>query len=87
MTLAVDETAGRVDVTVSDNGPGIPETERAVFRAGSETDLRHGSGLGLWLAYWAVTSVGGDLSFADRDPRGSRVTLSYRHPDREDRVS
>ena len=68
-------TTGRVHVTVTDNGPGIPEQESAVLTAGEETALEHGSGLGLWLVFWVVDKSGGELTFADNDPRGSVVTL------------
>ena len=64
-----------VYVTVTDDGPGIPETERAVLDHGTETALEHGSGLGLWLVKWIVDAVDGNVSFAERVPRGSEVTL------------
>lgn len=38
-----------------DDGPGIPEMERAVLETGEAVDpLYHGSGLGLWLVFSAV---------------------------------
>lgn len=70
-----DENEGRVRITVADNGPGIPEQDRTAITEGRETALEHGSGLGLWLAYWIVDSSGGELRFADNDPRGSVVTI------------
>ena len=65
-------------VRVADDGPGIPETERAVLAEGAETPLRHGSGLGLWLVHWSVTACGGEVRFADNEPRGSVVTVALR---------
>ncbi len=70
---AADDT---VEITVTDDGPGIPERERRVLVEGDESPLRHGSGIGLWLVNWGVTYLGGSVSFADADPRGSVVTLS-----------
>ncbi|WP_136688558.1 sensor histidine kinase [Halorhabdus amylolytica] len=64
---------GRIEV--ADDGPGIPPEERAVLLEGEETPVRHGSGVGLWLVSWTVTRLGGDLSFAEREPRGSVVTV------------
>ncbi len=64
-----------VDIVVGDNGPGIPPQEREVLLKGTETALTHGSGLGLWLVYWAVESVDGEIEFEDNDLRGSVVTL------------
>jgi len=63
-------------VSVADNGPGIPEPERALLSEEQEiTQLRHASGLGLWLVNWVVTQAGGWLSFEDNEPRGTVVTL------------
>lgn len=67
----------RLEFTVSDDGPGIPETERRTVLDGKETQLDHGSGLGLWLVTWIVTNAGGDLRFSDRPEGGSIVTLSF----------
>ncbi|MFW5939362.1 MAG: sensor histidine kinase [Halolamina sp.] len=70
--LAAEPFAGApaewVDLLVVDDGPGIPEPERAAVTGDQAiTQLQHGSGLGLWLVRWAVESVGGDLSFERRD--------------------
>ncbi|MFC4408023.1 PAS domain S-box protein [Haloarchaeobius iranensis] len=65
-----------LQVSVADNGPGIPEPERALLAEEQEiTQLRHASGLGLWLVNWVVTQAGGRLSFEDNEPRGTVVTL------------
>jgi len=73
--VAVTNGDDTVDIVVRDNGPGIPPQEREVLLEGTETALTHGSGLGLWLVYWAVESVDGEIAFEDNDPRGSVVTL------------
>jgi signal transduction histidine kinase len=69
-----------VEVTVVDNGPGIPENERAAV-AGDEpiTQLNHASGLGLWLVRWIVDSCGGDLSFETGRDGGTAVSLTLRN--------
>lgn len=74
--VTVGQVGDRVEIRVTDNGPGIPEEERKVLDEGRETPLAHGSGIGLWLVSWVVTASGGDLSFGERDPRGTVVTLS-----------
>jgi PAS domain S-box-containing protein len=51
----------RVEIQVSDDGDGLPESEQAVLESGSESPLKHGSGLGLWLVNWVVTGLGGEV--------------------------
>ncbi|WP_408959370.1 PAS domain S-box protein [Natrinema sp. 74] len=71
-------------LTVADDGPGIPEEERELLEGDREiTQLRHASGLGLWLVNWVVTQAGGRLSFADNEPRGTVVTLEVPRADPE----
>jgi len=64
------------EVTVADDGPGIPAHERNVLEAGEEDALRHGSGLGLWMMAWVADSLGGDVSIHERQPRGTVVRFS-----------
>lgn len=75
--VEVERDAGRVHVRILDDGPGIPSNEREVLERGTETQLTHGRGLGLWLIHWCMTTVGGQISFADRDPSGSELTLTF----------
>lgn len=81
----------RVEFSVADNGPGIPETERRVITGDEEiTPLTHGSGLGLWMARWIVESYGGDLAI-DTPASGGTIVRVYldsptdtpSHPSRE----
>jgi PAS domain S-box-containing protein len=71
-----NEPAGTLHIQIKDNGPGIPEQERAVLLEGEETALEHGSGLGLWISNWIINRSGGRISFAENEPRGSQVTVS-----------
>ncbi|MFO7832707.1 MAG: histidine kinase N-terminal 7TM domain-containing protein [Halohasta sp.] len=75
--VVVTETDDRVELVVTDNGPGVPEAERRVITAGIETPLEHISGLGLWLVKWIVEGMDGELEIEDNEPRGSIVTLSF----------
>ncbi len=69
------ETATGLLLVVADDGPGIPESERAVIERETESPESHASSLGLWGTNWAVTQLGGDLSFADSDLGGTAVTI------------
>jgi PAS domain S-box-containing protein len=82
-TTPVVTVSARVDDTsddllrlwVSDNGPGLPEQEREVLLEGEETQLQHGSGLGLWAVAWGIRRMGGELDFAENQPRGTVVGM------------
>jgi len=72
--IDAERTDGQVTLVVEDNGPGLPEDEIEVLRAGEETALEHGSGTGLWLIHWIITRSGGDLSVDVLDG-GTRVRV------------
>ncbi|WP_436907064.1 histidine kinase N-terminal 7TM domain-containing protein [Halosimplex marinum] len=73
VAVSADRRADGWLLRVADDGPGIPRAELDVLRAGTETQLAHGSGLGLWAIHWGVTRVGGAVRFETDD--GTRVTL------------
>jgi PAS domain S-box-containing protein len=63
-------------VTVTDDGPGIDDTEKAVVEAGRESPLEHGAGLGLWFVNWVVTRYGGSFQVAARDGTAGTGTVA-----------
>jgi len=65
---------GAVTFAVTDTGPGVPRHELDVLDA-RESSLEHGSGLGLFVVNWAVTTLGGDLAF-DADDDGTRALVT-----------
>ena len=77
---------GEVRVRVVDAGPGIPEDELAPIRRGEETQLTHGTGVGLWLVTWVVRQAGGDVEFGEQDGNTAVTVhlpgLDDEHPDR-----
>ena len=85
----------RLVITVTDEGPGLPEQERNVIREGQESPLEHGSGIGLWFIQWVIGSLGGELTIHANDPRGTRLSMAVpvreeherRRSDRHDGVA
>ncbi len=77
VTVSVDDNDRQVLVTVEDDGPGIPRAERELLEEDREiTQLRHASGLGLWLVNWVLTQSGGTLSFETEGIDGTQVRLA-----------
>jgi methyl-accepting chemotaxis protein len=74
--VSVESTDGGYSVVISDDGPGIPESELAAIDAGSETPLQHGTGLGLWQLRWGVDALDGELSFENEEETTVRIRLS-----------
>ncbi len=62
-------------VTVTDDGPGIPEGEIDPLEEGMESSLEHSSGLGLWVVHWIVEESGGELEFTRHESEGSTVRI------------
>jgi len=73
ITISYDEAS--TTLTIADNGPGIPDHEIATIDSAQETDLQHGSGLGLWLVKWGTDSFGGRTTF-ETDETGTTVHIS-----------
>lgn len=72
----VDDDCERVRIEIRDDGPGIPEQELQVMRSGGETPLTHGSGIGLWLIYWVIDSLGGEVTVQSGTSDGTLITLT-----------
>lgn len=64
-----------IEIEIVDDGPGIPDDETYVLKGG-ETSLKHADRLGIWMMYWVVNALGGDLSLSTREGRGTTVRLS-----------
>jgi signal transduction histidine kinase len=72
---------GRVEVTVRDNGPGIPpEQQRLIFekfgRARVTGAVKPGTGLGLFIARSIAEAHGGSLDVRSTPGRGAAFTLA-----------
>jgi signal transduction histidine kinase len=75
--LQTATTLSGIRITVADEGPGIPDTEKEkifgrFYRAGSErTRKTKGTGLGLYLSKKIAQAHGGTLRVKDNRPQGS----------------
>jgi signal transduction histidine kinase len=75
LTLEARRQAEGTLLSVSDNGPGIPEdTLERVFEP-FFTTKRTGSGLGLWICKSIVEQHRGRLEAANLKPRGCRFSI------------
>ena len=86
-SVHVDETPESVAITIADDGPGIPDIEQNILTGEAETALDHGQGVGLWLAYWAVSSADGTIE-ATRTNSGTEITIELPrpHPSENDQI-
>lgn len=73
---------GFIKVSISDNGPGIPDLEKEqifeMFYSGKKevADSRRSMGLGLALCKTIIIAHGGELTVTDNDPKGAIFTFS-----------
>lgn len=78
LSISLRRETGDAVAEISDDGPGLPENERAVlFGDQPITQLRHSTGLGLWLTKWIIECHSGTLAY---DRRDGRTTLTVRIP-------
>ena len=76
VSVTVTRSNGTVQITIADDGPGIDDAHRAILESGNPpSSLAHGSGLGVWLVYWAVRRSRGDVLVQVGEPRGTRITV------------
>jgi signal transduction histidine kinase len=69
---------GQAVITVEDEGTGIPEKHlRSIFRPFFTTKGKHGTGLGLSMAYGVMSRAGGSISAANRPQGGAVFTLRF----------
>lgn len=67
VTISITKTSDDRRITIRDDGPGLPNDERQVLSGGYETPLEHGSGSGLFLVYWIVSMLEGDIDVESSD--------------------
>ena len=73
--ISVELVPNAVEIQIADNGPGLASHEADVLLTGTETPLTHGTGLGLWLSHWIVTSHDGTVDATVTDD-GTTMTIT-----------
>ncbi len=77
------KTAGSIRLTITDEGPGIPESERKnifakFYRIGNEaTRKTQGTGLGLYLCSKIAKDHNADISVTNHTPKGSNFAVTF----------
>ena len=80
--ISTKKEGNRVIVSISDNGPGIPDEMKPfifdMFYSGTKNvaDSRRSLGLGLSLCQSIITAHGGELKLSDNIPHGAVFTFS-----------
>ncbi|MFB6228043.1 MAG: ATP-binding protein [Halobacteriales archaeon] len=76
MTITVSQNSESVQIAIADHGPCIPEVERDLLSDRTkQTQLDHGSGLGLWLVKLITARSGGTITIEENSPVGNIVSI------------
>ena len=75
LMASVDEAAGRVVLTVQDEGIGIPAEEIETLFQPFHGNFAKGSGLGLAIVHRTVTDYKGEIEIMSRKGSGTRVSV------------
>ncbi|RKD89070.1 PAS domain-containing sensor histidine kinase [Halopiger aswanensis] len=74
VVIGPSPNTGRVEIRIQDRNPLISETEiESIYTRNEVTNTSHGSGVGLFVMKWCIESLGGELTFERRAPRGNTV--------------
>jgi PAS domain S-box-containing protein len=76
IVLRLERRGWSVDLTVADNGAGIPEPRRADLFRPFHTGKPHGTGLGLVIVKKLVTQMGGTVEVESEAGAGTEVRVS-----------
>ena len=75
--IGLTTTEERAVIELRDDAPPIPENEVQVLLGNYEmTDVYHSTGLGLWLVYWLVDMMDGEIT-VDSGTQGNRIRLVF----------
>jgi two-component system NtrC family sensor kinase len=75
--VSASQQNDRVILQVEDSGPGFAELSRALDPFYTTKPVGKGTGLGLSICYGIMQQCGGEISLANNEPSGARVTLEF----------
>jgi signal transduction histidine kinase len=76
ITIAINPTANQTTLSVSDNGPGIPDDVRAKIFQPNFTTKSSGMGLGLAMCRNIVAQAGGEMDFSTQLGVGTTFSVT-----------
>ena len=77
VTVSVSVRDDQVRISVADNGPGIPDSQKdEIFGKGEKGLESEGTGIGLYLVNTLVERYGGNVQVHDNEPDGTVVTIT-----------
>ncbi|MFD1589409.1 PAS domain S-box protein [Halorientalis brevis] len=76
LVVSTTQTDDSLLVSVADNGPGVPDSQKdAIFGKGEKGLESEGTGVGLYLVSTLVDSYGGEVWIDDNEPEGAVFTV------------
>jgi signal transduction histidine kinase len=78
VTIAIEQQGPWTCIKISDNGVGIPESQRHKLFVPEFTTKSSGSGLGLAMVKAMAEGMGGHVAFEPIEPNGSRFIVNLR---------
>lgn len=73
----IEHTPGQIEIIITDNGPGMPETLIARLGEPFYTTKAEGTGLGLLVTKRIVQAHGGHIEFHSQPGQGTTVRLVF----------
>jgi signal transduction histidine kinase len=77
VTLSARESTGGIEISVTDNGPGVPAELKDAIWSPEVTTRRRGSGLGLAMVRQTVQAHGGEVDLRTPDGGGAEFRLFF----------
>jgi len=73
--IKANKSSEKIELTVSDNGPGVPALMTSRIFELFQTQKDTGMGIGLWLSRYIVERFGGQIAYSPNEGRGSKFII------------